>query len=264
MDAYICSNSELRRRKTILAIPETQDTTARIVTTPELLEQAAKIRYDGYLSYGYIEAHSDELFLDDYDAASNSRTVIIYREHKPAATIRVTLLDLEGRSASASKVPSMDIFGAEILSLGRAEMRIGRSGRVIEINRFASAPAFANDRTLIIAAFRMVAYLRLYFDADLMINAVRTQHMPMYRRLGFKKIEDPRQYPNLKFSTGLMAMFPDEYEAALQKIGFPDGVSVSDPVYTRLIAGELVSVFSSSWSHQRPTRKTEVTLTIAE
>ncbi|WP_174502378.1 N-acyl amino acid synthase FeeM domain-containing protein [Acidiphilium sp. C61] len=262
MDGYICTSSELQRRETILAIPETQDTTARIAVTPELMREAAKVRYDGYLSYGYIEAHRDKLFTDGYDAAANSRTVVIYRDYRPAATIRVTLLDLDGRWPSADKVPSMDIFGAEILALGETAMRAGRSGRIVEINRFASAPSFANDRTLIIAAFRMVAYLRLYFDADLMINAVRTQHMPMYRRLGFKKIEEPRQYPNLNFSTGLMAMFPEQYETALQKIGFPDGVSVSDPIYTRLIAGESVPAFSSSWSNPRPPEVPNATITI--
>ena len=260
MDGFIHPAKRTEQRETILAIPADEDTTALIATTPELQIQAYRIRHEGYLFYNYITPRDGGLFMDAYDRAENERTVIIYRGTKAAATIRVCLRDRYGTWPDADKVPAMEIFQDEILELEEKAIRIGRPGRVIEITRFACDPAFSNDRSLIICAFRIVAYLRLYFDADIMLNAVRPHHMPMYRRLGFRKIEEPRQYPNLTYKAGLMAMFPEQYEEALRKIGFPEGVSVSDPVYARLMAGELVPVFSSSWSNRLPIVMSEANL----
>ncbi len=245
MDGSTFSSPITYRRDTILNIPSEGDTSARLAVTIKELKEAYKIRHDGYLSYGYIAPQEGGLFSDSYDQARNERTVVIYRADIPAATIRICLHDHSGTWPDASRIPAMEIFREEILALEAAAIQEGNPGRVIEITRFARDPAFANDRSLIIAAFRIVAYLRLYFEADIMINAVRPHHMPMYRRLGFKKVAEPRQYPNLTYCACLMAMLPDNYDAALQKIGFPYGISISDPIYSRLVAGDLVTVFAS-------------------
>lgn len=243
MNGYGLSAHSARCSDTILAVPTTNGTMACLAMIAEVREQAYRIRHDGYLSYGYITPRDGGLFSDAYDGAENERTVVIYQGGIAAATIRICLHDPKGIWPEADRVPAMEIFRDEVLALEEAAIRIGRPGRVIEITRFARDPAFANDKGLIIAAFRIVAYLRLYFDADIMINAVRPHHMPMYRRLGFEKIEEPRQYPNLTYRAGLMAMFPERYALALKKIGFPSGVSNNDMVYTRLLSGDLVPVF---------------------
>lgn len=243
MDGYVFSSHTMRRRETLFAVPAANDITARIAMTPAVLTQAYKIRHDGYLSYGYITPRDEGLFSDAYDGAKNERTIVIYRGDIAAATIRICLYDPSGFWPEADHLPAMEIFHDEVLALQDEAIGAGRLGRIIEITRFARAPSFANDRGLIIAAFRIVAYLRLYFDADIMINAVRPHHMPMYRRLGFEKIEEPRKYPNLTYCAGLMAMFRNRYDTALQKIGFPKGVSTHDPLYAPLISGNLVPVF---------------------
>ncbi len=246
MDGSHFVSSSLSTRATILSIPSLSDTEAQLALTPKIEHEAFSIRYRGYLSYGYITARDSGIFSDKYDGRLNSKTIVIYRGGLPAATIRICLYDAAGRWPHADRVPAMEIFDDEIRELQAQLAREGGSSRVIEITRFARDPAFANDRSLIIAAFRIVAYLRLYFDAGIMLNAVRPHHMPMYRRLGFQQIEEPRQYPNLTYRAGLMAMFAANYEAALKKIGFPNGVSVDDPIYSSLMAGERVGVFDET------------------
>lgn len=234
-----------RAPSTILPIPNTNDTEARLAITPELAQEAYSIRHKGYLSYGYITPREGGVFFDKYDRRQNERTVLLYRGGVAAATIRICLYDQGGTWPEADQIPAMEIFGDEIRQIAQNEVAEGRAGRVLEITRFARDPGFANDRSLIIAAFRIVAYLRLYFGATVMLNAVRPHHMPMYRRLGFNKLEEPRQYPNLTYCAGLMAMFQADYPAALKKIGFAYGVSVNDPIYASLIAGERVGVFEA-------------------
>jgi hypothetical protein len=228
-----------------LTLPARDFTEAQLALTPLIARQAFAIRHRGYLSYGYITPREDGLFCDKYDGRANERTIVIYRAGRAAATIRVCLYDPNAKWPDADMVPAMEIFGPEIGQLCAAEQAAGRSGRMIEITRFARDPAFANDHSLIISAFRIVAYLRLYFDASVMLNAVRPHHMPMYRRLGFQKLEEPRKYPNLTYSAGLMAMFTGSYDAALRKIGFPHGVSRNDPIYEGLMAGQRVQVYTA-------------------
>ena len=246
MDGYQFFNPPTQSPLADIAIPARDFTEAQLAMTPAIARQAFAIRHSGYLSYGYITPREDGLFFDKYDGRANERTIVIYRAGRPAATIRVCLYDPHAQWPDADMVPAMEIFGAEIGQLCAAEQAAGRSGRLIEITRFARDPAFANDHSLIISAFRIVAYLRLYFDASVMLNAVRPHHMPMYRRLGFQKLEEPRKYPNLTYSAGLMAMFTGSYESALRKIGFPQGVSRADPIYAGLMAGGRMQVYAAA------------------
>lgn len=232
-------------RAAIADISDKHETEAQLVIAEQMGQDAFRIRHDGYLSYGYITPKKNGLFFDKYDFRRNVRTVLIYRNGIPAATIRICLYDYEKKWEDADTIPAMEIFENEILDLRKTNALHEESNRIIEITRFARDPAFANDRSLLIAAFRVVAYLRLYFNAGIMINAVRPHHMPTYRRLGFQKIEEPRRYPNLTYSAGLMAMFSTDFEAALKKIGFPTGISIEDPVYSALINGNRVNIFEN-------------------
>jgi hypothetical protein len=225
------------------AVSASEHTEAILALTPEITSQAFRIRHQGYLSYGYITARDDGMFRDMYDGQENERTVVIYRNGAPAATIRVCLYDKDGVWPQADRIPALEIFGCEIDELQNGLLSTGQPRRIVEITRFARLPEFANDRSIIIAAFRTVAYLRLYFGASIMLNAVRSHHMPTYRRLGFRQWGEPKQYPNLTYKAGLMAMFKSDFQSALGKIGLPSGVAVSDPIYQELFAGERVCVF---------------------
>lgn len=251
MDGSHFVESKFTFGQTIIALHSLADVEAQLALTEKTQNEAFLLRHRGYLSYGYITPRPEGIFFDKYDGRRNARTVVLYRNRVPAATIRVCLYDGDCGWPDADHLPAMEIFDDEIRQL-QTQLKLAEgAGRVIEITRFARDPAFANDRTLIIAAFRIVAYLRLYFGAGIMLNAVRPHHMPMYQRLGFRKIEEPRKYPNLTYSAGLMAMFSSDYDVALRKVGFSNGISANDSVYASLVAGERVRVFQTEAGEER-------------
>ena len=205
---------------------------------------AYTLRHDGYLSYGYITPRDDGLFWDKYDVQANTKTLILYKNGVPAGTVRVCLYDPNSDISEPQAVPAMEIFRDEIVNVVKSLNIDGRAGRAVEITRLARSPAFANDMEVIAALYRLVGYLILYYDADVVLNACRPHHMPMYRRLGFQKIEEPRQYPNLTYRAGLMACFKAAYDGTKPNFGFLKGISNEDQSYAGLIAGECVPVYS--------------------
>jgi hypothetical protein len=112
----------------------------------------------------------------------------------------------------------------------------------VEITRLARRCDLANDKAVIAALFRAVGYLILFYDADIVLNACRPHHIPMYRRFGFHKIQEPRQYPNLTYKAALLACFRGSYGQARAKLPFLRGISVHDFAYERLMSGEIVDV----------------------
>ncbi len=199
---------------------------------------AYRIRHDGYLSYKYITQWDNGLFVDRYDGRENVRTVIVFKDGRAAATVRVCLFDVTSQFPDAERVPAMEIFDTEIRELMRSLARSGPATRAVEVTRMARLPEFSSDMGIIHALFRAVGYLILFFDADVVLNACRPHHMPMYRRFGFQKLEEPRQYPNLTYKAGLMGCFRSTYGSAAEKLSFLNGISTDDHQYVSLIAGE--------------------------
>jgi hypothetical protein len=213
----------------------------QLANTAEARQHAYKIRHDAYLSYNYIVPRETGQFSDKYDDRQNVATVLVFKGGEPAATVRVCLFDPRGRLPDADRVPAMEIFENEIRSLTSDEQGRGRL-RAVEITRLARRCDLANDKAVIAALFRAVGYLILAYDADIVLNACRPHHIPMYRRFGFRKIEEPRQYPNLTYKAALLACFRSAYDEAQATLPFLHGISVHDDAYERLLDGELVEV----------------------
>jgi hypothetical protein len=180
-------------------------------------------------------------FFDKYDDRQNVATILVYKGGEPAATIRVCLFDPRGRLPDADQVPAMEIFDSEIRALTSDEQGRARF-RAVEITRLARRCDLANDKAVIAALFRAAGYLILSYDADIVLNACRPHHIPMYRRFGFHKIEEPRQYPNLTYKAALLACFRASYDRAQANLPFLRGISVHDCAYERLLDGEIVDV----------------------
>jgi len=214
----------------------------QLVTTPYQRTLAYQIRHDGYIQYNYITPRENNLFVDSYDHRENVKTVLIFKDGIPAATVRLCLFDTTGVFPDASKIPAMEIFNDEIHDLMSHMAKTGSATRAVEVSRMARAPAFASDADLIHAMFRAVGYLILHFDADVVLNACRPHHMPMYRRLGFQKLHEPRPYPNLTYEAGLMAYFRSDFGKATSRLSFLTGISAGDAVYRSLFAGDVVEI----------------------
>jgi hypothetical protein len=229
---------------------------ARLALTPETMTDAFKLRHASYLSYGYIEPRNNSQFYDEYDLRESCKTVVVYKGGVPAASVRICLLDPDQDAREANSIPATEIFHDEIHALLDGIRPGTRPPRAVEVTRLARHPDHGEDKSLVYALFRLAGYLILHYEADVVLTAVRAHHMAFYRRLGFHKLEDPRAYPNLKFSTGLMACFRSKFADVREQVAFLRNISRQDRFYRSFIAGEMVPVLSSP-QNARPLRALE-------
>jgi hypothetical protein len=219
---------------------------AQLALEHDLREAAYRIRYEAYNSYGFVSPRQNGIFSDAYDERSNCQTAVVFKHGVAAATIRIASYEPERRQSDYHFVQAMEIFETEIKSaLGRLRLD-GRTPRAVEIGKLARLSGYAKDLDILFALFRTVGYLILDRDVDIVFNAVRAHHMPMYRRFGFQQLEAPRQYPGLTFKTGLMACFRTSYDQARNNLPFLRGISTDDAAYHGLIAGERVPIFGAA------------------
>jgi hypothetical protein len=219
---------------------------AQLVDDRGLHEVAFHLRYKAYRSYQYISDRPDQLFSDRYDEQSNCRTVIVFKNGNPAATVRVSVFAPDRPDARGLKLQAMEIFGTEIDDTMAALRLPDRQPRVMEIAKLARLPEFAKDIEVVFALYRVAGYFILQNDADIVFSAVRAHHVPMYRRFGFQELTPPRAYPGLSFTTALMACFRTSYDQARNNLPFLRGISTDDAAYAGLIAGERVPIFGAA------------------
>jgi hypothetical protein len=229
--------------------PSNDTLEVQLAVDKTLYDLAFKVRYAAYQSYGYISDRSDRLFSDQYDDQTNCRTVIVFKNGIAAATVRVSQFDPNMAEARPQKLQAMEIFGTEIAETMAALHLKDRQPRVMEIAKLARLPEFAKDIGVVFALYRAAGYLILHNDADIVFNAVRAHHLPMYRRFGFQALTPPRSYPGLSFQTALMACFRPSFAAAKTSLPFLHGISTDDAAYAGLIAGDRVPMVSPA----RPT-----------
>jgi len=211
----------------------------QLADTPTTREIAYKIRYEAYLSYNYILRSETSTFSDPYDGRTNVTTILIYKGGFPAASVRVCLFDPHGTAVDGDRIPAMEIFEHEIRSL-TADRNGRKHLRAVEVTRLARRCELADDKSLILALFRAVGYLVLAYDADIVLNACRRHHIPLYQRFGFRMVEEPRPYPHLTYKAALLACFRSSFQEMRTNLSFLQGLSVRDPAYEGLLRGELV------------------------
>lgn len=217
--------------------------TARLANTVELLHVAGRIRYDAYLSQGFIDPSEERIFLDECDWYSTSKVVIVYKDHVPVGTARVCLYDPCSEAPEAQSIPVMEVFGTEILRMLAAVPLRARSPRAVEVMRLATVPDIGSDTEIVFALYLMAGYLILHFQANAVVCAVRRHHIAFYRRLGLLKAAEPRAYPKLKFRTGLVASVQHNTEELQRSMPILHPISVNDDIYPAFMAGSSVPVF---------------------
>lgn len=220
------------------------DIEAQLATDIPLAMTAYEIRYEGYRVRDFIEERVNGQFSDEYDRRRNSLTVVVFRAGVPVGTIRSLVLDLNRSDPVYHDLPVMTVFGTEVCEMMATLGKSGRMATAIEINRVAVRKEAERDVDVLFALYRAAGYIALAHDTDVVLNAVRPHHMPFYRRLGFRKIEDARPYPGLKFETGLMACPRSQYAHSFEEIPFLSGMSAADPMCQALLAGHRVPIFA--------------------
>lgn len=237
MDGFFPQNARFDGLTTNTHTSDDEQIKIQIAKTDRIRRDAFKIRHDGYLSQNFIRSDGSGLFADDYDDAESTRIVVAYKDDLPVATVRVCCFDPSGQIRGAQKLPAMEIFGPEISTMTGACSPGVVLKTAVEVGRLARHPDYATDKRVIHALFRAVGYLVLFFEADIVLNACRTHHMPFYRRFGFKKLLEPKLYPGLTFEAGLMAVERAQYDEAKGKLSFLQGISKQDSAYAELISG---------------------------
>jgi hypothetical protein len=243
MDGSLYSGGDVQVFRTLHYSQSEDDLlTARLAISPDILTEAAFLRHAAYRSAGYVDDNMNPLnFIDKYDSYVTSKTVVVYKGGVPAATVRACLYDPASNLSGLNTLPAMNMFEEEIKTLMDDARLHDRPARAVEITRMARHPDFAKHNDVILAVMRMIGYLVLHFDADLVFTAIKENHVPFYRRMGLRKITEPRDYPNLNVQTLLMAFFRRQ-SVTRQRTCLLDAVPLEDDTYHDLMAGELASI----------------------
>jgi len=228
----------------------------QLATSRDLADLAHEIRYEAYRARGYIGERADGLFSDEEDTRENAQTAVVFRDGIPSGTVRALLLDPGSDNPDFHYIPALDMFGPEIRELLAVRGTAARPATAIEATKLALASHAERDIAVLQALFRTVRYLVHAHDANVVFNAVKHHHMPFYRRLGYRNIEDPRPYPGLAVQAGLMACFREEFADTVDRVPFMSGLSVTDLPLQALRAGHLVRIVSTGPPDERRWSKT--------
>jgi hypothetical protein len=220
------------------------DIKACLAQAEEMKHEAYKLRYQSYASAGFVLNQKSRTVQDLYDGLPSTRTILLYKNNQPVASARVCLIDSDDNQNEKRKIPSYEIFSEEIASILSRVEKSGRPAKGVEISKLARHPDSIADRDLIFGIFRMVGYLIVDLDADVVFMSVRMKHKAFYRRLGFEEVAGPREYPGLKGVEGfLMVCFRESFVEVQGQATFLRDIRQSDQKYSDFISGRTISVF---------------------
>lgn len=169
----------------------------RRADTDEQRAAIFKLRYDAYLREGAIGPNLSEQFSDPLDDRDNVWIYGVYIDDQLASSIRLSIT-----IPGDTYVPAVDVFGDVLLP----EIMAGK--RVVDPTRFVADKECSR-------AFPELPYVTVrlpwlasdYFNADLLLAAVRREHQAFYKRtLGHQPVCEARPYPKLQKPISLMSL----------------------------------------------------------
>ena len=178
----------------------------RLAETPEQREEIYRLRYRAYLREGAIRPSDDQRVTDRFDNMRNSWIFGVYLDGVLASSVRISVASPETPSS-----PSMDVFP----DLLEPELKAGKV--MVDPTRFVADPAGEKRYPELPYVTLRLAYIACgYFNADLGLASVRTEHQAFYRRVFMHQpISSPREYPGLVKPICLMAV---DYPAMRDKV----------------------------------------------
>lgn len=180
----------------------------RVLTDKADLEKIYRLRYKCYLAEKAIAENDTGLMTDAYDDAPNCVHVAIEVDGEIQAAMRLHLL-----SGLSLVSPTLDVFPEIAEDLKRGQT-------VLDPTRFVIDPAARKMRVpLHFLALRIPFLAAMFYDIDLALASVRTEHIPFYRRyLGYELALKARGYPGLKKPLHLLtAKFREQRDAVLER-----------------------------------------------
>jgi hypothetical protein len=211
---------------------------ARLALDPHTREDAYRLRYDSYLTSGFIEPNETRLFQDLYDELPNCQTTVLYNQGMPVASVRTCTLAFGSRQRS----PAMDAYPSEVTELLSQQSTIGVGGRGIETTRLVRSPAAENNQGLVFLLYRLAGYLGMMAHTQILLACVRQNHVPFYRRLGYQPATTPRPYPGLNCPMQLMFCTRRRYDEIRSAFPLIDPFAGTNETLDGFLSGETVSV----------------------
>ena len=178
----------------------------RLAVTEEDKDAIYRLRYRAYLNEGAIEPNRDRKVTDRFDDLPNSWIFGVYFDGVLASSIRISVASPEN-----ADTPSVAVF-PDLLGPELNEGKI-----MVDPTRFVADPAREKRFPELPYMTLRLAYAACgFFNADLGLASVRTEHQAFYRRVFLHKpVSPPRQYPGLVKPICLMAV---NYPAMRDKV----------------------------------------------
>ena len=211
---------------------------ARLACDPATKRDVYSLRYRSYVAAGHIEPNETELFSDIYDTMLNCKSVVIYQDGVPAASVRTCTLAY----GSAARSPAADTFPNEVQELLSQQTGIGRGRRGIETTRLVRSPEAENNQGLVFLLYRMAGYIGMMNHTQVLFACVRQNHVPFYRRLGYVPVTDPKPYPGLTCPMQLLVCTRERYDEIRQSFTVIDPYAGTTGALDGFLSGEPVSL----------------------
>lgn len=177
------------------------------------LSTAFRLRYEAYRQGEVLPPNESRMVWDHYDLMPNSFIHLVWLDGKPVATVRACIY---AEAYQWEKTEGLHYFPKVVAA------SLGEEVCLLESNRYAVAPEFQGRKSLFaqMLMFRIHALNSAAHGCTHIITAVRTRHIPFYRRfLGFEPLsEEVRKIAWLDATVALLAVEREKsYAIALEK-----------------------------------------------
>ncbi|RYB01556.1 hypothetical protein D3272_25535 [Lichenibacterium ramalinae] len=171
-------------------------------------EDVCRLRYDSYRREGALPQDAPKRFSDRFDDEPNTRTFGLFLDGRLASSIRIHHVSRE-----TPDHPSLHVFPEYLRPLlDEGRVLIDNTRFVVDFDASRSHPK------LPYVTVRLVYMAGAWFQADVVLAAVRTEHQAFYRRLsGHREVCPARPYPMLAKPISLMALNYKEERARLER-----------------------------------------------
>jgi hypothetical protein len=178
----------------------------RLAETKRDKEEIYRLRYRAYLREGAVRESPEQRVTDQYDDLANSWTFGVFLDGKLCSSVRISVLTPGWRQSC-----SAEAFGDVLNPL------LDQGQVIIDPTRFVADPDRVNRFPELPYLTLRLAYMACeYFNADLGLAIVRSEHQAFYRRVFMHEtIAEPRMFPGLLKPVGLMAA---EFQLLKEKV----------------------------------------------
>jgi N-acyl-L-homoserine lactone synthetase len=169
----------------------------RLAETEADKDAIYRLRYAAYLNEGAIQPILERKVTDRFDDLPNSWVFGVYYEGVLTSSVRISVATPEH-----PETPSMDVF-PDLLKPQLAQGKV-----LVDPTRFVADPSRAKRFPELPYMTLRLAYVACsYFNADIGLASVRTEHQAFYRKVFLHQpLSQPREYPGLIKPICLMAV----------------------------------------------------------